>query len=117
MNHITPKIKHIAGRYRVFIYNRMFFFTWKDLLDVVDLISIPDLNINHLYNEFCDLKVFYELIIQTDDKLKEQVNTFIEKQHEHINSSASQMMSETENDTSDDENMTHKSRQTSDTPI
>ena len=93
------------------------FLTWKDLLDVVDLISIPDLNIDNLYNEYCDLEVFYKHIMQTDNKLKEQVNTFIEKQHERINSSASQLMSETENDSSDDENMTRKSRQTSDAPI
>ncbi|CAF1553526.1 unnamed protein product [Didymodactylos carnosus] len=93
------------------------FLTWKDLFVVVDLISIPDLNIDKLYNEYCDLKVFDEHIIQTDGKLKEQVNTFTAKQHEHITSSASPMMSETENDTSDDENMTHKSRQTSDTHI
>ena len=71
---------------------------------------IPDLNIDKLYNEYCDLKGFYERIKQTNGKLSEQVNEFIAKQNHEHGSTTSAMMPD--NSSSDDEAMSHKNQQT-----
>ncbi|CAF1513126.1 unnamed protein product, partial [Rotaria sordida] len=51
--------------------------TWKNVIDVVDLIYIDDLDIDQLYSEFCDIKCLYDNLTKKSIKLSDQVKSYI----------------------------------------
>ena len=51
--------------------------TWKNVIEVADLIHIPDLDKDKLYSEFCDIKCLYDYVKKKDIKLGDQVKSYI----------------------------------------
>jgi hypothetical protein len=87
------------------------FLTWNNVLDVVELVSIPDLNIDQLYSEYCDLKAIYECNQQKNGKLSDLVNAYVANKHRDGSKTSAMMI---DHDDEDDEILVHKNQQASD---
>lgn len=53
------------------------FLTWKNVIDVADIIHIDNLDIDQLYSEFCDIKCLYDNLKKKNVKLSDQVKSYI----------------------------------------
>ncbi len=51
--------------------------TWKNVIDVADMIHIHDLDKDQLYSEFCDIKSLYDYVRKKNIKLSDQVKSYI----------------------------------------
>ena len=83
----TKTIEYIKSYFDddVDFYEKLSFFngqslgllTWKNVIEVADLIHIPDLDKDKLYSEFCDIKCLYDYVKKKDIKLGDQVKSYI----------------------------------------
>ena len=63
------------------------FLTWKNVIDVADLIHIDDLDKDQLYSEFCDIKCLYDNLKKKNIKLSDQVKSYISSKTNDISTS------------------------------
>ncbi|CAF5120124.1 unnamed protein product, partial [Rotaria sp. Silwood1] len=88
--------------------------TWKNVIDVVDLIHIDDLDIDQLYSEFCDIKCLYDNLKKKSINLSDQVKSYISSKTNGFSTTRINHQNVVYDDNDDEEIISLSNKQTED---